>query len=69
MTKLTDALGRNHERPGGNGGLICPCAAAVHLRLADAPRHVFYDRLNALLAGAGLWSDVPPAFKGRNSHF
>jgi hypothetical protein len=37
--------------------------------LADAPRHVFYDRLNALLAGAGLWSDVPPAFKGRNSHF
>ena len=28
MTKLTDALGRNHERnhkrPGGNGGLICP---------------------------------------------
>ena len=24
MSKLTDALDHNHERPGGNGGLICP---------------------------------------------
>jgi hypothetical protein len=24
MTKLTDALDRNHERPGSKGGLICP---------------------------------------------
>ena len=37
--------------------------------LPDAPRSVFCNRINALLAGAGLWSDVPPAFKGRNSHF
>ena len=24
MSKLTDALDRNHEHPGSKGGLICP---------------------------------------------
>ena len=37
--------------------------------LPDAPRSVFCNRLNALLAEAGLWSDVLPAFKGEVGHF
>lgn len=40
MSRLTDALDRNHERPGNNGGLICPICGGRHFEVVRTQNNV-----------------------------